>query len=299
MKSFQKTLMFMAVAILFGFGYQAQAQLHVESSGEVGVGTTTPSAKLDIVNSTSTYGIENRNNYSGSSYKYGIYNYVGSQGTSGRYGIYNYTYSTSSNTAPHRGMYNASYMYGSSTGYGLYNYAYVSNATGSKYGLYNYLNCGSGGSGLRYALYSTVGTNCSGGYAGYFNGNVYVAGSLTQTSDASKKTNIQNLTGALGIVNQLKPKTYDYIDDADLALPGEKQYGFLAQDLEQVLPELVQTIETLKDPEAVEGEEPLGDPEVTGEIKTVNYMAMIPILVEAIQEQQKEIDALKAELAKK
>ncbi len=285
---------------------QVQAQLHVDSDGEVGIGTTAPSARLDVYssNATTRYGIENRNYYTGTSYKYGIYNYANSSGTSGRYGLYNLTYGPSGNTSAHRGIYNYGTTYTSTTAYGTYNYLYSYGGNGVRYALYNYLGCSSGdGTGTRYGLYSGISTACDGGtaWAGYFSGNVYVSGTVTQTSDARMKQNVTSLNGALGIVAQLKPKTYDYVVDEDLSLPTEKQYGFLAQDLEQVLPELVKDVETLGAPTLKEGGEEgeMNDPEVTGTIKSVNYTALIPILVQAIQEQQAEIEELKAELAKK
>lgn len=278
-----------------------QAQLHVDAAGEVGIGTTSPFSRLHVNNTLSTRAGYFYNNYSGSSTKYGLYNSVSSSGTGSRYGIQNYVYSNAASIS-HYGLYNYNYMRNTSTGYAFYNYGYSYAGNGTRYGIYNYLSCSStnDGTGTRYGLYSGISPYCDGGssYAGYFNGNVYVAGTFTQTSDERKKENIEQLNGGLDIINRLKPKTYDYKMDADLALPAEKQYGFLAQDLEAVLPELVKTVETMTQPgELEEGEE--FHPEVTGEIKTVNYIALIPILVEAIQEQQAEIDALKAELAKK
>ena len=323
MKKIKFILSTLMLTSLFFIGEQANAQLTVDAQGEVGIGTATPLGKLNV-NSTGTvsyYGIRNLHYYSGATTKYGLYNYTNNAGTGSRrglynltyaptsgsgsnYGLYNATYGNSNSTGAHRGMYNYGTTYSTTTAYGSYNYLYSYAGNATRYGFYNYLGCGSGdGTGVRYALYSGVSTACDGGtrYAGYFNGNVYVAGTVTQTSDASKKKNVEELTGALDIIDQLKPKTYDYIDDADLSLPTEKQFGFLAQDLEQVLPSLVKDVETFAAPEEVaEGEERLmGDPEVTGTIKSVNYMALIPVLVEAIQEQQAEIDALKAELAKK
>lgn len=304
MKVFKFSITPFVVLFFIFLGFHAHAQLHVESSGEVGIGITTPSAKLEIYNSnaTSNYSIENRQYYSGSSNKYGIYNYTNTSGTGSRFGLYNLTYGPTGNTATHRGIYNYGYTYTSSVAYGAYNYLYSYAGNGTRYGLYNYLGCSSNdGTGTRYGLYAGVSSACDGGtsWAGYFNGNVYIVGTLTQTSDARKKQNVETLNGALGIVAQLKPKTYDYIVEEDLSLPTEKQYGFLAQDIEQILPELVKDVETIGAPTATDVEGEFSDPEVTGTLKSVNYVALIPILVQAIQEQQAEIDALKAELAKK
>ncbi len=63
---------------------------------------------------------------------------------------------------------------------------------------------------------------------------------------------------------------------AEFNFPEGKQIGVIAQDVEKIVPELVQT--------AADG------------IKSVDYVKMIPVLIEAMKEQQKMIDALKAEV---
>lgn len=304
MKRLQFILCSLLLSSFFFTAEHAQAQLTVDAQEEVGIGTSTPFAKLDILSDgpDSYFSLRNQQLYSGPFNKYGIYSYVAQNGTGARYGIANITYGGPGNNGQHYGIYNYGYTHSGSMAIGSYTYLNSLGGNGVRYGIYNYLNCGGGdGNGTRYALYSGVSSNCGNSrYAGYFNGNVYVAGTVTSTSDASKKKNIQALTGALDIIGQLEPKTYDYIDDADLALPSEKQYGFLAQDLEKVLPELVKDVETLAPPvEVAEGEEgEMSPPEVTGTIKSVNYTALIPVLVEAIQELQAEVDALKAERGK-
>lgn len=286
-----------AFAVMFFLAPQAEAQLHVAPTGEVGIGTTTnTTSKLHIYNSNSEYrGIYNYTNYNGSSWIYGMYNYASGSGTGGRYGLYSYSYSPTSSNSSHRGMYNYSYLGSNTTNYGFYNYANAASGTATRYGLYNYLYCGSN-TGTKYALYSSV--SCGGNYAGYFNGNLYVAGAVTQTSDASKKTNVEELNNATTLIKALAPKTYDYIEDADLALPTEKQYGFLAQELEKVLPELVQTVDVPGSPIVDEtGENPEMEGETEGStIKSVNYMALIPILVKALQEQEVRIADLEKQL---
>lgn len=262
-----------------------KAQLHVDASGNVGIGTTTPAGKLDIRAGSNYRSAYLYNDYTGTTSKYGLYNYLSSNGTGSRYGLYNLVYSNTSSVS-HIGLYNVNYLYNTSTGYGHYNYTYCYDGDGTRYGIYNYMGCGTNcGSGTKYALYSSIGS-CT-GYAGYFNGDVYVAGSITSTSDAAKKTDIHDFSGALSLLSQLKPKTYLYQQDADLALPTEKQYGFLAQDLEQVLPDLVKSVETIG--QSKPNKEGETEPVVTGEIKTINYMALIPILVQGMQEQQATI----------
>ena len=60
-------------------------------------------------------------------------------------------------------------------------------------------------------------------------------------SDQMFKTNVDSIPNALAVIKLLKPKTY-YFDTTNvwgLNFPSKKQYGFVAQDLEQVLPDLV------------------------------------------------------------
>lgn len=303
------------IALLFT-GTHLNAQIHVTANGNVGINRTAPSYKLDILNSGTTvpYSFRNRNYYTGTAQKIAFYNYCNASGTGRKYGIYNITYSPTSTNELIRGIYSNTRTYSNTTSVGTYNYLNSLGGNGTRYGLFNYLNCDASndGTGSRIALYSRVVTNCDGGsaWAGYFVGNVYVSGTVTQTSDETKKRNVETFDHAMDIIGDLKPRTYDYIQEGNLSLPTEKQYGFIAQDLENILPELVKDVPVFSDPEAMEAEGELSDSELTGTIKSVNYTAMIPILVQGMQEQQEiieqqqiqmkaqqaEIDALKAKM---
>jgi hypothetical protein len=85
-------------------------------------------------------------------------------------------------------------------------------------------------------------------------------------SDARLKENIVDATSKLDKVNQLRVVNFNLKSDPDV-----KQIGFIAQEMEEVFPSLVQ-----------EGEE---DGE-GGYFKAVKTTVLIPILVKAIQEQQ-------------
>jgi len=115
-----------------------------------------------------------------------------------------------------------------------------------------------------------------------------VASGVFQNSDVKLKRNINDFSSAIDIIKKLKPKTYFFKTDeySLLNLPAKKQYGFVAQDLEKVLPELVQTANQAVSMD-VKGESK------TEEIKAVNYTELIPILTKAIQEQQQQIEELK------
>ncbi|MFZ4679759.1 MAG: tail fiber domain-containing protein [Flavobacterium sp.] len=175
--------------------------------------------------------------------------------------------------------------------------------------------------GTNYGIYGTA-SNALNNYAGVFNGDVTVTGTFFNPSDRKLKKEISNLTSALDKIEKLKPVTYFYDTDKNknIKLPKNRQYGFVAQDLEEVFPDLVtkQTIvipnsstskgsktKILKpeqDPNnpsqedvnliaANENDEIKNEPE---EFKGVNYIGLISILTEGIKEQQAQIKELKS-----
>ena len=89
---------------------------------------------------------------------------------------------------------------------------------------------------------------------------------FNSTSDVNKKTNIRTILNALDIVKGLNGVQFDWKDS------GTPSAGLIAQDVEQYLPELV--IET-------DG------------VKSLNYNGIIGVLVEAIKQQQKQINELR------
>ena len=301
MKTSIKNLLGAIALIAFVFLAQnGYSQINVNPIGNVGIGVNgSNSFKLYVSNNNSTYSGYFVNNNNVNSYKLGLRSSLSSNGTSGRFGFHNATYHNSAGTGSTYGIYNYSNNYGTGTGYGLYNYLNAGSSTGRRYGIYNYLYCGSN-TGTKYALYSAV--SCGGNYAGYFSGNVFISGTLTQVSDAAKKENIEPLESALSIVGQLDAKTYNYVQEEKLALPSEKQFGFLAQDLEKILPQLVKEVENPAAPiqsneESAELQEEVG-PQEYETMKSVNYIGLIPVLTKAIQEQQELIKA-QSELLKK
>jgi hypothetical protein len=88
-------------------------------------------------------------------------------------------------------------------------------------------------------------------------------------------------------LGKLKPKSYELKpgEAVDLRLPTGKKYGFLAQDLEAVYPELVQDVRVVT-PSSRKGS-------TSKSYKAVDYIGLIPVLVSSIQAQQAQIDSLK------
>jgi hypothetical protein len=101
------------------------------------------------------------------------------------------------------------------------------------------------------------------------NSAVTVNGTLNNTSDERLKENIQPIKNALSDVAKLEGVSFDWKDT------GIRGHGFIAQQIETVIPEVVDTDEE------------------TG-IKSVNYVGVIGHLVEAIKELKAEIEELKS-----
>lgn len=94
---------------------------------------------------------------------------------------------------------------------------------------------------------------------------------LFTNSDRRYKTAIRTFEGALGKVLAMRGTSYDFAADQIPAdyLAG-KQVGFIAQEMKEVMPELVKT--------DAEG------------MMSVNYIGVIPVLVEALKEQHEVIE---------
>ena len=122
---------------------------------------------------------------------------------------------------------------------------------------------------------------------------VYITGSstLTTPSDLQLKNNVRsiNTNDALSSISRLEPKTYTYRtqDYSYLSLPKGSQYGLVAQEVEQVLPQLVSDI---IQPERRDWKGNVISPKL--EYKALNYTGIIPLLIGAIKQQQTKIDSL-------
>lgn len=101
-------------------------------------------------------------------------------------------------------------------------------------------------------------------------------------SDYRLKYNIDDMSDGLRIIRKLHPKTFNYNTKLypDFGLSKDPQFGFIAQELERVLPTFVH-------------ETQFPDQKL---FKTVNYTGLIPILVQGMQEQQEMIDKQQEEI---
>ena len=99
-------------------------------------------------------------------------------------------------------------------------------------------------------------------------GSLTLAGDLVTSSDKNLKSNIASLGPVLTKLISINPKRYTMKNDAEL----KEKIGLLAQDVQAVFPELV---------------------DENNEYMSVNYQALIPILISAVNEQTKRNESLK------
>jgi hypothetical protein len=104
------------------------------------------------------------------------------------------------------------------------------------------------------------------------------AASFNTTSDMRLKKDVEPVVNAVEMVMKINPVYYNWIDDRASINPGHKELGFLAQELEAVLPNVVKTVHE-------GGEIP--------DMKRVTYDRLVSLLVAAVKELKAEIDAMK------
>ena len=135
-------------------------------------------------------------------------------------------------------------------------------------------------SGLWYNYYN-LSNQCTGfntsttssSYTIYASGAIYATGNITAYSDARIKENVVTIDGALDKVNAMRGVYYNKIDDPEKT----KEIGFIAQEVNEVLPEAVTYAE---------------DVDQYG----VKYGNVTALLVEAVKELSDQVRDLKAEL---
>jgi hypothetical protein len=114
-----------------------------------------------------------------------------------------------------------------------------------------------------------IGTTSTTTYKLNVSGTINASGGYFQVSDMRMKTNIKTLPYGLKEVMNLQPVSFNWKDPDH----KESKIGFIAQEVRKVIPEVVNGDET---------KETIG----------MSYAELVPVLVNAIKEQQKEIDEL-------
>ena len=129
------------------------------------------------------------------------------------------------------------------------------------------------------------------GWGGVFYNDLGYTGFFGAASDERTKTNIEVITNALNIINQLNPVTYnfDLIKYPNMGLNTEKEYGFIAQEVRQILPEIVRDkyLDTNATSEVKDKSKIKNNNE---QFVVMDYTRIIPILTKGIKEQQSIID---------
>ena len=106
-----------------------------------------------------------------------------------------------------------------------------------------------------------------------------------QGSDYRIKTNIRDFTGGIDLVKQIPVRLYDYIETER----GTDHVGFIAHELQEVLPDAVSGEKDAMRIEEETGEEVMN-------IQTVEYGKVTPLLTAALKEAIAKIEALEARI---
>lgn len=241
----------------------SNTRLTIQSNGYIGIGSSAPSHHLHVTGSRAGQYVayfENTNDQGGA--------------------VVGYSNSTINGVGA---------ITENSAGLGLYSAHLPSSGSG-------WAIWGTSNSSDAIAVRGTVPTTGSWlGYGGYFAGGIGYVNGLYNLSDARAKRNVAPLTGSLGKVMQLRGVSYQYDSERFGQFTGNdpRTYtGFIAQEVEQVVPEAVAEKYIVADPTLEKGE----SADMAGvnreTVKVVDYVSLVPVLVEAIKEQQQYIQQL-------
>ena len=278
-----------------GFSFNVgQDRIVIDEFGDVGIGTSSPSTRLNVVGDTDLEG----NLYTSGNVGIGTSSPDMALEVNGTNTVNSYSSSTAgmirgdnfttaggvgvvgavntSNTPTTGNRYGLVGMgwYGASANYGARAYGFGGTAA---YGIY--AEAGGTTTNNVYGIYATTysGTNR---WAGWFNGRIRVtgdieySGSFVNVSDRRLKENITPLSDALTKLQKLKGYSYSMIADSTHAI----KYGLMAQDVQEVLPYAVSTIDKEK-----------------GHLGLA-YNQLIPVLVDGVNEQQNKISNLELQI---
>jgi hypothetical protein len=244
-------------------------RMRIDASGNVGIGTSSPVTSLNIYKASGTFGLQIQNSLTGTASTDGVL--YGIDATTLGAKVWNYdltdmTFGTS-NTERMRIDSAGNLLVGT-----------TSNIDGRVS-----ISANAGNSGC----IATSNNGLSVYYPAYFyyngglNGNIATTSTATiyaTSSDYRLKENIAPMTGALSVVNQLKPCTYTWKSD------NSQGQGFIAHELQEVVPDCV-----IGEKDAVNED---------GSIKpqSIDTSFLIATLTAAIQEQQAIITDLKSRI---
>ncbi len=262
-------------------------RMSIDNVGNVGIGTITPTRTLDVNSNGNSYGVSHvdgtirTSTYNGTLLNGGV---GGSIGTESNHPFYIYVANSGEK---------ATFLQNGNVGIGTITptsklevngdiktansliltdgtFTYTSSVTAASYDV-RY----SGNSSLRINGFNTTlgqgfvgaGTRLTVGNSG--DGSIAIANSWNLFSDIRLKKNVSTYLNALSTVNKLRGVKFEWIKS------GIGDIGFIAQEIEKVIPEIVQTDDG------------------TG-YKSVSYEKIVAVLVEAIKEQQGIIERMES-----
>jgi hypothetical protein len=280
-------------------------RVRITTTGLVGIGTTTPTERLQVNSAADANPFRAQVN---GNTKLLVHRYggvaIGANVIPPANGLYVAGSVAIGTNSPLYKLHVLGTVYGeSSTAYGVYGYT---TAVGSD-GVHGSATAGSGygvfaSSDQSFGLFARTSNTAS--YAGYFSGNVYTTGAYLPSARKLKQ-NIAEIHSAMALVSRLQPKEYEYKQEGAyklMNLPQGRRYGLIAEEVEEVLPGLVKA--TTFEKRMTETADALGQQQAMAaediNFKAVNYTELIPIIIKGMQElseKDKEIDALKEEVA--
>ena len=241
------------------FGTNSTDKLTIDSSGRVGLGTTSPAVELHINDATGLSRIRLTGGASGAdNFEFG----QGTTGvTNGGFEIYDVDQAATRFVIDLNGK----VMMGRT--------AQINSSL---------LSVDDGGVGITYAgapsTYYRQMYQSSGGNFFFYNGNnqgyIDQSGAFNDASDERIKKDIEDINYGLDIVKALKPRKYK------MKLNDSEQIGFIAQEVESLIPEVVDT-----------GETPDGE-----EQKGMSYGHLTAVLTKAIQELSAKVEELESKI---